>query len=56
LSAILLGKLAWEQSVGALPLSGDLAVVVDAHLYGALGGLIVGLMLWIREGRWPSDP
>ena len=56
LSAILLGKLAWEQSVGALPLSGDLAVVVDAHLYGALAGLIVGLMLWIREGRWPSDP
>ena len=56
LSAILVGKLVWEQVVGALPLSGDLPVVVDAHLYGAVGGLIVGLMLWFRERRWPSDP
>jgi rhomboid family GlyGly-CTERM serine protease len=55
LSAILAGKLIWEQTVGALPLSGDLPVVVDAHLYGAAGGLIVGLILWIRERRWPSE-
>lgn len=39
LAAFLLGKLAWEQWVGPLPLSGRDPVVVDAHLYGALGGL-----------------
>jgi membrane associated rhomboid family serine protease len=42
---ILLGKLAWEQWHGALPLSGDLTVIVSAHLYGAVSGLIAGLML-----------
>jgi rhomboid family GlyGly-CTERM serine protease len=46
LSAILLGKLAWEQTYGALPLSGDLPVVVNAHLYGAMGGVVAGLALW----------
>jgi rhomboid family GlyGly-CTERM serine protease len=56
LTAILAVKLIWEQTVGALPLSGDLPVVVDAHLYGAVGGLVVGLMVWIRERRWPSNP
>lgn len=43
LSAILVGKLFWEQWQGALPLSGDLNVIVNAHLYGAVGGLAVGL-------------
>lgn len=51
LSAILLGKLAWEQWQGALPLSGDLPVVVDAHLYGALGGALAGFMLWVHAYR-----
>lgn len=51
LSAILLGKLAWEQWHGALPLSGDLTVVVDAHLYGAVGGALAGLMLWLQAHR-----
>jgi rhomboid family GlyGly-CTERM serine protease len=46
LSLILVGKLAWEQTRGALPLSGDLPVVVNAHLYGAIGGVIAGLILW----------
>lgn len=46
LSAIFAGKLAWEQWQGALPLSGDLPVVVDAHLYGALGGVLAGALLW----------
>lgn len=48
LSVIFVGKLAWEQWQGALPLSGGLAVVVDAHLYGALGGGIAGLILWLN--------
>jgi len=33
-------KLAYEHWLGALPLSGS-AVVVDAHLFGALGGVAV---------------
>jgi rhomboid family GlyGly-CTERM serine protease len=40
LAVILVGKLVWEQSVGALPLSGSDPVVVDAHLYGVIGGLL----------------
>lgn len=51
LSLILLGKLAWEQWHGALPLSGDLPVVVDAHLYGAVGGALAGFMLWLQAHR-----
>jgi len=56
LSVGLAGKLAWEQWHGALPLSGDLPVIVDAHLYGALGGLAAGLGLWRRTHRSPQDP
>lgn len=51
LIVIFLGKLGWEQWQGALPLSGDLAVVVNAHLYGALGGALAGLMLWLQAHR-----
>jgi rhomboid family GlyGly-CTERM serine protease len=45
---ILLGflvlKLFWEQGHGALPFNGSAAaVVVDAHLYGALGGALGAL-------------
>jgi len=39
-------KVAWEQLYGALPGSADFAggaVVVDAHLYGLIGGLIGAL-------------
>jgi len=50
LSVILGGKLAWEQWQGALPLAGDLPVIVAAHLYGALGGLAAGLaLLWVQK-------
>lgn len=45
LAAFLIGKLAWEQGVGALPLSGSDPVVVDAHLFGAAGGLAVAVFL-----------
>ena len=48
LSVIFVGKLAWEQMHGALPLSGGMAVVVDAHLYGAIGGVIAGTILWMN--------
>lgn len=55
LTAVLLGKLAWEQWHGALPLSGDMPVVVDAHLYGALGGALAGAWLALHN-RAPSEP
>ncbi len=47
LAALLLGKLAWEQLSGPLPGSEATAggsVVVDSHLFGALGGAAMALM------------
>jgi rhomboid family GlyGly-CTERM serine protease len=49
LTAVLIGKLAWEQWHGALPLSGDMPVVVDAHLYGAIGGALAGAWLAVHN-------
>ncbi|MBV8740712.1 MAG: rhombosortase [Sinobacteraceae bacterium] len=50
LAPFLLLKLTYEQLSGALPLvSAPAAVVVDAHLYGALGGLAVALLLRPRR-------
>lgn len=45
------GKLIWEQTSGAMPLSVEIVggpVVTDAHLWGAMGGLCAGLVysLW----------
>ena len=54
LGVILVGKLAWEQIVGPMPFSETSAggpVVVDAHLYGALGGGVVAGFLLGYE-RW----
>ena len=51
LSAYLVGKLAWEQRFGALPLSGDMPIVVDAHLYGSIGGAVAGFILWVQAHR-----
>jgi rhomboid family GlyGly-CTERM serine protease len=42
-------KLAWEQWRGALPFSGDMEVIVDAHLYGAIGGALAAGILWLRR-------
>jgi len=45
LLALLAAKLAWEQTFGPLPGSAEAAggpVVVDAHLYGAIGGGAAG--------------
>jgi len=50
LSAFLIGKLIYEQSTGALPFAGkEVAVVVDAHLYGAIGGLVAAIILKLRS-------
>jgi membrane associated rhomboid family serine protease len=54
LAVFLAGKLAWEQTQGALPfgaLHGPMTVVVDAHLYGALGGVLAAL--WLRPKPRP---
>ena len=45
LAAILLVKLLYEHYVGALPFSGRDPVVVDAHLYGVLGGCAAAAFL-----------
>jgi rhomboid family GlyGly-CTERM serine protease len=45
LATLLVVKLLYEQWVGALPFSGNDPVVVDAHLYGVLGGAAVALCL-----------
>jgi membrane associated rhomboid family serine protease len=47
--AIVIGKLAWEQFAGPLPGSESVSggnVVVNAHLFGGIGGLIAGGLLW----------
>lgn len=54
LTVFVVGKLVWEQRVGALPLSGDFPVVVDAHLYGALGGALAASILWAARQPWFS--
>ena len=48
ITAATVAEVAEEQLHGALPLSGGLAVVGDAHLYGALGGVIAGTILWMN--------
>lgn len=48
------GKLAWEQSLGPIPLSESTsggAVLVDAHLYGAIGGLLASALLAFSHSR-----
>lgn len=51
-------KLGWEQWTGAMPGTAALAggsVVTEAHLYGAVGGLVAGLAVfvirWLRDAR-----
>ena len=53
LAVVVAGKLAWEQFAGPLPgseaTSGG-AVIVDAHLYGVIGGALVAAVV-IRVWR-----
>ncbi len=47
-------KLAWEQWAGALPFTAEAAggaVIVDAHLYGAVGGLLAAAAMRSLEKR-----
>jgi rhomboid family GlyGly-CTERM serine protease len=56
LGVVVAGKLAWEQFAGPLPgseASSGGAVIVDAHLYGVIGGALVAATL-IRVRRRAS--
>ncbi len=54
-------KLLWEQAQGGLPGTAELAggtVIVNAHLYGAVAGLVTGVLVaWsVRKTRIPVQP
>ncbi|HVO49278.1 MAG TPA: rhombosortase [Steroidobacteraceae bacterium] len=50
LAAFIVAKLVYEQTAGALPFSDSHAgVVVDAHLYGAIGGALPAVWLLWRK-------
>lgn len=52
--ALVFGKIIYEQIAGPLPgseLTSGGSVVVNAHLYGAIAGLIIGLLRWHRVER-----
>jgi len=51
---LVVGKLGWEQFAGALPGSESVAggtVVVNAHLYGAIGGAIAAAVLLMANRK-----
>ncbi len=54
IGVVVIAKILYEQQVGPLPGSEQSAggnVVVDAHFYGALAGLCVAAVFWIRKTR-----
>ena len=54
LGVVIAGKIAYEQMIGPLPgseTSAGGAVVVNAHLYGAIAGIIAAGLLRILAGR-----
>jgi len=52
LAIFIIAKLSWEQFAGQMPFSGASNTIVDAHLYGAIGGL--ALALFLRSRPTPS--
>lgn len=58
LLALFVAKIVWEQLEGSMPGSAAIAggpVIVDAHLYGAIGGAITALLLIAVGGRRRRD-
>jgi rhomboid family GlyGly-CTERM serine protease len=51
LTLFLIGKLLWEQLHGSLPLVTGLPVIVGAHLYGVIGGVIAALCVGFPWNR-----
>ena len=52
LAIFIIAKLAYEQFAGSMPFSGAAHTVVNAHLYGAVGGFALALLL--RSNREPQ--
>jgi len=52
LAAFIIAKLGYEQFAGSMPFAGDSNTLVDAHLYGAVGGLV--LASFLRSRREPA--
>lgn len=48
LAAFIVAKLSYEQIAGSMPFAGTATTLVDAHLYGAIGGLVLALFLRSR--------
>lgn len=44
LAVFIVVKLGYEQFAGALPFAGSPDTIVDAHLYGAIGGVVLALL------------
>jgi rhomboid family GlyGly-CTERM serine protease len=54
LLALFVAKLTWEQLVGSMPGSAEIAggtVIVNAHLYGAIGGALTALLIIMERKR-----
>lgn len=54
LFAFVVAKLVWEQTVGPVPLTQETSggpVIVNAHLYGAIGGLVSATVLLLFSSR-----
>jgi rhomboid family GlyGly-CTERM serine protease len=48
LAVFIVAKLSYEQIAGSMPFAGTGNTLVDAHLYGAIGGLVLALFLRSR--------
>lgn len=46
---LFVAKLVWEQWHGPMPFMASQPVVTISHVYGAVGGLAAGLLLWRRD-------
>lgn len=49
LATFIVLKLGYEQFSGALPFAGTADTIVDAHLYGAIGGVVIAVFLKSRR-------
>ncbi len=49
LAVFIVAKLSYEQIAGSMPFAGSAHTLVDAHLYGAIGGLVIALLLRSRR-------
>jgi rhomboid family GlyGly-CTERM serine protease len=49
LAIFIVVKLTYEQASGALPFAGSADTIVDAHLYGAIGGVVIAVFMKSRR-------